>query len=496
MSSELRDRMLRGEAATALALDAQAPLGAVVRSIKRGRAVRATTTVALGVVAVAGAAIGASAVIGGQSTLPAGPTSGDPSAATESSTEKALAIIPDGSASGTPVLPATEAAARATFVVKEAPDVELGELRSIADLGAVVTALCAADPCERPDLPAATEAVIASMDSTWAIAAQTVSLYDQEQGFSSLVAVEAIDPEGKAYTLFDLTAWAQDAGLGSVGFDDVAFDPDARRLMLNVTSDQGGNQTVVLVDLTSGAAHTLTADGFTNGQVGWDGKEWWVTGQQIDAGTVAASLSPDGSEWSVDGRWTADAASVALIGDAGLVTWPDVATAVYANGKGVNAVPDGFEWCNPVKATLAALTSVCFDGKGDGQPWVLDLGSLDWAPSTALATVPGGIEGSIGDIEALGDGLLVQNTSSAVQGEGYTWYIDGEARSITAPVGGFNGWVIPTGARVWLSYGSGIGVFSADGTFTALVPDGNTIGSGHNALSWVFPLAEPGSDPA
>ncbi|NTV38615.1 MAG: hypothetical protein HGA51_01465, partial [Demequinaceae bacterium] len=461
MSSELRDRMLRGEATTALALDAQAPLGAVVRSIKRRRAVRATTTAALGVVAVAGAAIGASAVIGGQSTLPAGPLSGDPSTATESSTaaptEQALAIVPDGSASGAPVLPATEAAARATFVVKEAPDVEIGTLRPIADLGAVVTALCTADPCERPDLPAATEAVIASMDSTWAIAAQTVSLYDQEQGFSSLVAVEAIDPEGKAYTLLDLTAWAQDAGLGSVGFDDAAFDPDARRLMLNVTSDQGGRQTVVLVDLTSGATHTLTADGFTNGQVGWDGKQWWVTGQQVNEGAVAASLSPDGSEWSVDGRWTADAGSVALIGDAGLITWPDVATSVYADGKGVSAVPDGLEWCNPVKATLASLTSVCFDAKGDGHPWVLDLDTLDWAPSTALATIPGGVAGSIGDIEALGGGLLVQTTSSAAQGEGYTWYIDGQQRSIAAPAGGFNGWVIPTGARVWLAYGSGIG---------------------------------------
>jgi len=500
MSNEMRDRMRRGEALTAAGFDIEAPVVGVVRTVRRKRVVRATVTLAVGVAAVGSAAVGAAAVVDGWANAPAASATPEPTTASSPApSEQALeplAYVPDGSEEGVPVLPASADAARATFSSASAPNVALGTLRPVSDLGEVAVAACAADACERPDLPPATSAVIASMDSTWAIAAQTVSLYDAAEGFSSLVAVEAIDPQGKAYTLFDLTAWAHDAGLGGVGFDDAAFDPGAHRLMLNVTSDQGGSQTVMLVDLTTGATHTLTADGFTNGQVGWDGKQWWVTGRHVNEGAVAASLSPDGSEWSVDGRWTVDAGSVTLIGDAGLVTWPDVATGVYAKGKGINAVPNGLEWCNPVKATLTALTSVCFDAKGDGYPWVLDLATLDWAPSSTLATIPGGVEGSIGDIEALGDGLLVQTTSSAAQGEGYTWYIDGEERSITAPVGGFNGWVIPSGARSWLSYGSGIGLFSAEGAFTELVPDGNRVGSGHNAVSSIFPLGEPGSDPA
>ncbi len=490
MSDSLRDRLERGESATAGGFSVEPPVGAVVARVRRRRAVR---TVALAAVSVAVLAIGvgvASSLLGDANdpaivnppSLGVSPSPSAPIPSRAQLLEQARAQM----------VTADAAAADAAFDPVPGPSVTIGKVSNVEELGADYVAACGAGPCDRLTLPPVTSEVLNRLDDSWVVVVDTQYLNAVGDPGLELTSLALASPDGDAYSLLDVSAWTAAAGMTGATYYGLAIDPEGHALMLELNADGAPGQLLVWVDLDTGSTTVVTRAPMDSGSLSWTGEGWRVWFGNFPAQSVSALLAPDARSWTTEGLWTVGDSRVWPYDGAAIVSWPDVANFWYANGNLWHGDPEGQSYCNPIDVTSTRVLSYCFTDT-NAAPYALHLATGKWSPDPDSPTISEVINSNGGYVEvaALGDGVLVNRSADASSLPGLTWSHDGVETHVEAPAG--NLWWSPRAGshEVWLTGAGGVGVIGVDGVYRNVI-GGATLPLGSNQM--VVPigaLAEP-----
>ncbi len=476
MSDTLRERLQRGEFATASGLSIDSPRDAVLARIRRRRAVRKVT---VSVVSVAVVAAGAGIGLGilGRANPPATVISPSPV------TSPSPSVSPTSRAglleqARSQIVPAEGAAADAAFDPVPGPSIGLGTVATVEELGADYIAACGAGPCERLSLPPATPEVLDRLDDSWVVVVDDQYLGALGDPGTELTSLALASPEGDAYSLLDLSVWLDAAGLKGATYYGLALDPAGHRLMLELNAPDAPGQFLVWVDLDTGATSIVTRTPMDSGSVAWAGDGWRVWFGNYPETSVSALLAPDAQTWSTDGLWAGGDLRVIPYDGAAILDWPAGARFWYSDGMLWNADPEGESWCNPVEVTSQRVVTYCF-GDTTAVPYALDLGTGEWAQEQGLPSFPddaASVGGSVA-VAALGDGVLVNRDADAPVLSGLTWWHGGVEAPVEAPEGNMWPSAKAGGHVVWLTGSGGVGVVGTDGLYRSII-DGAALPQG------------------
>jgi len=488
MSESLRNRLERGESVTARGLSVDPPVDAVVARVRRRREAR---TVMVAAVSVAVLAAGAGIATGflGRADEPAMITPPSPvTSPSPSFTPTSRAGLLEQARSQ--IVPADAAAADAAFDPVPGPSITLGKVVPIEDLGADYVAACGAGPCERLSLPPVTPEVLGRLDDSWVVVVDDLYLGASGDPGIELTSLALASPEGDAYSLLDLSAWLDGAGMRGATYYGLALDPEGHRLMVELNAADVAGQFLVWVDLDTGATSVVTRSPMDLGSVAWTGAGWRVWFSNWPETSVSALLAPDAQSWSTDGLWAGGDIRVAPYDGVALLDWSDVASFWYADGVMSYGVPEDRLWCRPIEVTSKRVVSYCFDD-ATAVAYALDLGTGEWTQETALPSYPADIGAGSLEVAALGDGILINRGGDATVQPGLAWWHGGVETPIEAP----EGYLWPSARAgshgVWLTGSGGVGVVGVDGAYRSVI-DGAALPQGGN--QFVVPigaLAEP-----
>lgn len=310
MSNALRDRMQRGEALTALALDSEAPMGAVIHTVRRKRAVRTTMTVALGVVAVGSVAVGAQAVADSWSNAPAA-TSGPDATATTLPSEPAPSQGVD--IPGLPTMvPASAELAAQYLDPMEGPAMVTGAMPATAEYGGAADA-CGevSEDCDHPIVPGLTSAVLHDADERWAVALYSQAASGDGPGSTGgglgkgPAGLYLVGPSGQAFFVA-----AGDPAVGPIdewATSGLAWAPGRESAVVvgGLYSDGAtGAGGFTLVDLLSGRATIIYGECAGVQALATD--DGWLLRASCPDGDVAAVVSDEAELVTTDGLLVAD----------------------------------------------------------------------------------------------------------------------------------------------------------------------------------------------
>lgn len=484
MSDSLRSRLERGESFMARGLSTEPPIGAVVARIRRRRTARRVAVAAVSVaVLVTGAGV-ASGFFGDANdpaipTTPSPVTSPSPSASNPSDAQ----LLEQARAQ---IVPADAAAADAAFDPVPGPSITVGRVSTVEELGADYVAACGAGPCARLALPPVTPEVLRRLDDSWVVVVDTQYLGALGDPGLELTSLALASPEGEAYSLLDVSAWLDAAGVKGASYYGLALDPVGHGLMLELNSPDAPGQFLVWFDLDTGATTVVTRAPMDSGSLAWTDEGWRVWFGNWPGTPVSALLAPDAQTWSTDGLWAAGDSRVWPYDGAAIVSWPDVANFWYSNGNVWHADPEGQSYCNPIDVTSTRIVSYCF-GSTTVVAYALDLATGEWAQDAALPSFPADYQSTGGSVAVapLGDGILVNRGADATSLPGVAWWHGGAETHVEAPAGNLWWKAWAGGHEVWLTGAGGIGVVRTDGAYRSVI-DGASLPQGGN--QFVVPI--------
>jgi len=390
------------------------------------------------------------------------------------------------------IVPADAAAADAAFDPMSGPSITIGKVVPIEDLGAEYVAACGVGPCDRLSLRPVTPEVLDRLDDSWVVVFDDQYLGALSDPGMELTSLALASPDGDAYSLLDLSAWLDAAGLSGASYYGLAFDPEGHNLMLELNSPDGPGQLLVWFDLDTGATSVVTRAPMDLGSVAWTGEGWRVWFGNYPQTSVSALLAPDAQTWTTEGLWAGGDIRVRPYDGAAILEWADVANFWYAGGNLWDADPKGSSWCNPIEVTSKRVVSYCF-GVTSAVPYILDLGTGEWEMGSALPTFPDDpmAVGSSIAVAALGDGVLINRGADAPSQPGLTWWHDGTETHVEAPEGNMWPSVKEGSHGVWLTGAGGVGVVGTDGAYRSVIDGGPSSQHGNQFVVPIGALAEP-----
>ncbi len=484
MSDTLRERLRRGEQATASGLLIDTPSGVVLARVRRRRAAR-TAMVAVVSVAIIAAGAGIGSGFFGRANQPAVVVPTSPvTTPSESSSRRTNAELLEQARSE--IVPASAAAADAAFNPVPGPPIALGTVATVGELGSDYVAACGAGPCERLSLPPVTPEVLGRLDDSWVVVVDNQYLGALGDPGLELTSLALASPEGDAYSLVDLGAWLDDAGLRGATLYGLALDSQGHRLMVELNSTDGPGQFLVWMDLDTGATSVVTRTSMDRISVAWTGAGWRVWSGNYPEQPVSVLLTPDAQSWSTDGLWAGTDMVVRPYDGAAIVEWPDAARFWYSDGNLWPADPGDDSWCSPIDVTSKRVLAYCF-GETTAEPYTLDLGTGEWAQEQGMPSFPldlGSVGASIG-VAALGDGVLVNHDADNASRPGLTWWHGGVETPVEAPEGSTWPSAKEGSHGVWLTGPGGVGVVGTDGNYRSII-DGAALPQGGNR--YVVPI--------
>jgi len=337
-----------------------------------------------------------------------------------------------------------------------------------------------------------TPEVLDRLDDSWVVVVDDQYLGALGDPGIELTSLALASPDGDAYTLLDLSAWLDAAGMRGATYYGLALDPAGHGLMVELNAADAPGQLLVWFDLDTGATSIVTRAPMDLGSVAWTGAGWRVWFGNYPGMSVSALLAPDARSWSTDGLWAGGDIRVRPYDGAAILEWSDVGHFWYSGGDIWYADPEGNSWCNPIEVTSKRVVTYCF-GLTSAVPYTLDLGTGEWAKDIALPTFPDdpSAVGSSIAVAALGDGLLINRGADATVQPGLTWWHDGTETHVEAPEG--NMWPSAKDGShgVWLTGSGGVGVVATDGSYRSVI-DAYLLPPGANEfVVTIGALAEP-----